>query len=238
MAEQGKQTNAQINVRNLEKYVAAGDFARPWGEREWTPADTPYLVDMRARFLDPFVCPGKTIMEIGSGGGRMSQFLWDRGPSAEAQGGHGLTILVDGTEASGDAIRAAFGERLPRDGRILFAVCPDGRLPFLGNGSVDFVFSFDVFVHFHRDLFFAYLETVARVLKDGGFFSLHFARIVGMETPELMSKLRKDFWFFDYHSEREILEFLVSRGIEEDPNTPGMPMGHSGQVVKLFRKGF
>lgn len=50
------------------------------------------------------------------------------------------------------------------------------ELPGVPDGSVDLVFSYDVFVHFKIDLVHQFLASIRRVLKPGGGALLHFAR--------------------------------------------------------------
>jgi SAM-dependent methyltransferase len=47
-------------------------------------------------------------------------------------------------------------------------VSQDGNLPEIPDSSVDWVWSFDTFVHFHPELFDRYLREIARVLRPGG----------------------------------------------------------------------
>ena len=103
-----------------------------------------------------------TVLEIGSGGGRWGQYIMEHADKA---------ILVDGTPASEAAIRGHF--TVPQSTE--FIVSPDGLLPTVPDASVDFVWSFDTFVHFDADLFWTYCKEVARVLRSGGQFVLYYA---------------------------------------------------------------
>lgn len=57
-----------------------------------------------------------------------------------------------------------------------FIVSKDGRLPSIERGGADYAFSFDTFVHFHRELFDAYVRELARILKPGALFHLLHAK--------------------------------------------------------------
>src|SRR5206468_11718086 len=54
----------------------------------------------------------------------------------------------------------------------------DGRsLSMIPDGSVDFVFSFDSFVHLRRELVEAYLSELGRTLKIGGKGFIHHSNL-------------------------------------------------------------
>lgn len=107
-------------------------------------------------------CHGNGI-EIGSGGGRWTREIVRHCDSL---------ISIDGTPASERRIHET---QIPCD-NIEFRVCTDGR--FLCRPQVDFVFSFDVFVHFHPRLFLSYVDSIKQALRMGGVLLLHFATLL------------------------------------------------------------
>jgi SAM-dependent methyltransferase len=67
----------------------------------------------------------------------------------------------------------------------------DGRsLSILPDASVDFVFSFDSFVHIDRDIVGAYLAEIARTLKPGGKGFIHHSNF-GQFAGSLRERLPK-----------------------------------------------
>jgi SAM-dependent methyltransferase len=63
--------------------------------------------------------------------------------------------------------------------RSLRTYATDGMtLPPLAPGSVDFVASFDVFVHFEPRLVYWYLRQIAPLLKPGGVGIIHYASVL------------------------------------------------------------
>lgn len=82
-----------------------------------------------------------------------------------------------------------------------FIVSADGTLPGIADGSVDFVFAFDAFVHFHNDLFTRYIESIGRILKPRAFLTLHFAH----EYAELAERMPNH---FNYRRDEEIAALL------------------------------
>lgn len=105
-------------------------------------------------------CPkaDKQVLEIGCGGGRWTIHL--------AKSADNL-VAVDGAGVAESLLLLVI------DRPFKFFLSVDGILPREWN--FDYVFSFDTFVHFHKELFDAYVTSVGRNLKKGGIFHLHFA---------------------------------------------------------------
>jgi SAM-dependent methyltransferase len=175
------EANRQAKV--LEEFVAAGTHRESLYGIEWGDPDlAPHLRQVRDEWLLPTIGPHATVLEIGSGGGRWSRYFVGRVERA---------ILVDGTPASAAAIRERY--HWPA---FEYQVSPDGRLPLVGDGEVDYVFSFDTFVHFEAELFNRYIEEIGRVLRPGGLLHLHYARRWPDSAPEAES--------FRYRSEADV----------------------------------
>ena len=148
----------------LQQFVVSGQhhqqvYGLQWGD----PRQDRHLQDVVEQALVPFVPSSDgTIVEIGAGGGRWSRELIGRAARL---------ILVDGEPLFEQAIQRHSDCR-----GVEFVVSPDGALPAIADASVDFVFSFDTFVHFHNELFDRYVASIGRILKPGGFLTLHYAR--------------------------------------------------------------
>jgi SAM-dependent methyltransferase len=67
--------------------------------------------------------------------------------------------------------------------RFFYYVNDGCSLPFLGEGAVTFVYSWDSMVHFHRSLIRRYLKEIARVLEPGGAGFVHHSNW-GAAAPE------------------------------------------------------
>lgn len=142
-------------------------FGDRWGHPEsFTP-----LVEVRRRFIEPYFVPGGSVLEIGSGGGRWTQYLRRAG----------RLIIVELNPESFECLRRRF---------------PDlSFTPYLTSGyemngvetaSVDLVFTFDVFVHLEPEGISAYLCEIERVLKPGGVAVVHYGDIrkeIARENP-------------------------------------------------------
>lgn len=206
---------ADRQALGLDIYAAKGNFAECFGY-EWGDPKNPawtWGAQILEGFLFSYLGSDKTVMEIGAGGGRWSQFIIPKCKRA---------LLVDGTPASEAATRGHFGAML--EGKSVdFLVSPDGKLPKVRKASVDFVFSFDTFVHFDEDLFFEYLRTIARVLKPGGVLSLHYSCDANHEKA---SK------FFRYYADSDVLSYLANLGMEP----LGEPLRIHSNIMRCFRK--
>ncbi len=121
---------------------------------EWTP--TPewkaYIVnDVLLRY-----CPrGKTVLEIGPGGGRWSEVL---------QKTANRLVMVDVAEKSIELCRRRFSDC----NNVEFFINRGDNLDFLPEQSIDFVWCFDVFVCIGLGETAGYVKGFERVLKAGG----------------------------------------------------------------------
>jgi SAM-dependent methyltransferase len=128
---------------------------------EWTESE-----DWKATFVDEVLLPtvpaGGTVLEIGPGGGRWSEFLIPRADRA---------ILVDVTPKVLELCR----ERFEASANVEFVLSNGSDLPGVPDESVDAVWSYDVFVHIAPIDQAEYLTAVARVLRRGAVAAIHHA---------------------------------------------------------------
>lgn len=105
---------------------------------------------------------GGTILEIGPGHGRWSDWLVDRA---------GLLVLCDLSPNCLDVCR----ERLAGRGRLQTFVVQEAELPPDLTGRVDALWSYDCLVHVAPEQCARYMAEIARVLRPGGVAVLHHA---------------------------------------------------------------
>jgi SAM-dependent methyltransferase len=135
---------------------------RHFGDRWGDPESFAPLLEARRRFIDPYFVPGGTVLEIGSGGGRWTQYFLDAGE----------LIVVEFNAEAFDYLRARF----PR--RPFTAYHTSGyEMHGVETASVDFLFTFDVFVHLEPSGIAEYLHEIERVLRPGGVAVVHYGDI-------------------------------------------------------------
>lgn len=126
---------------------------------EWTPS-----VEWKQSLIDEvllrYIEPGKTILEIGPGAGRWTEILQSIAKPL---------ILVD---LSGRCIEIC-KSRFSKCDNIEFFVTDGTDLGFIQSNSVDFIWSFDVFVHISAWHTEEYLVQFNRILKKGGRAIIH-----------------------------------------------------------------
>ena len=141
------------------------DWSAWWGGTEamWFGALLPRL--------HSFV-PTGTILEIGPGYGRWTQYLQELCDQL---------VLVDMAENCIEHCRRRFAGRRAATSRVPGHIeyhVNDGRsLKMIPDGSVDFVFSFDSLVHADRDVLSAYLEQLADKLSPTGVGFVHHSNL-------------------------------------------------------------
>ncbi len=113
--------------------------------------------------------PAKTILEIGPGFGRWTQFLVQQCSEL---------ILVDLSHECIHACQRRFGG----DRRISYYVNDGKSLEFILDQSVDFVFTFDSLVHAEADAIGGYLEEMARVLRPDGVAFVHHSNFAEQQS--------------------------------------------------------
>jgi cyclopropane fatty-acyl-phospholipid synthase-like methyltransferase len=129
---------------------------------EWTPSEE-WKRALIEEVMLPNLEPGTTILEIGPGAGRWTVALQ---PIARR------LILVDLSDRCIELCR----QRFEGAGNMEFHVNDGRSLTAIDSGSVDAVWSFDVFVHIAPPDVDAYVAEINRVLRPGGRAVIHHAR--------------------------------------------------------------
>lgn len=155
---------------------------------EWTPADPRWKAAIVRYSMQPYLRGGETILEIGPGGGRWTAELLRLEPRR--------IIAVDLTERCIELCRKRF-LREPR----LELHRNDGRdLSFVADDTIDFIYSFDVFVHVEAPEIDAYFGEFARVLRPGGRAAIHYASLDRAPAGDPRRGWRADFTSVEMHA--------------------------------------
>lgn len=148
-------------AKKLASFVPGGVEGSHYGDRWGDPLNVPELRAVRARFVDPFVGADVTALEIGSGGGRWTQFLL---PCRRI-------YCVELNREMFTYLAARFAEAR----HLVFTPSSGTDIPGVPAGSIDFAFSFGTLVHLEVDLIEAYLRSLAPLMRVGGQACLHVA---------------------------------------------------------------
>lgn len=132
-----------------------------WSQRgeEWT-ASAEWKETLVDNVLRKYIQPAKVILEIGPGAGRWTEYLV---PLAQR------LILVDVSAKCLDLCRARFSSQTNID----YYQNRGRDLDMIPDHSVDFVWSYDAFVHINPTDTNFYLKELRRVLKPGGRALIH-----------------------------------------------------------------
>ncbi len=128
---------------------------------EWTPSQE-WKMSLVKHVLEPNIPVGSHVLEIGPGGGRWTEFLVQRAARL---------IAVDLTPRCIELCR----ERFKGHQNISFFVNDGTDLSFIPVGSLDRIWSFDVFVHIHPQDIENYVRQLSQVLAGGGRGVIHHA---------------------------------------------------------------
>jgi ubiquinone/menaquinone biosynthesis C-methylase UbiE len=147
---------------------SAADNRERWSEWDWSSlgeewtASEEWKQGLVDEILLPRVPSGGTVLEIGPGGGRWSVILAERADRL---------ILVDVSPRVLEVAR----ERLVDAPQVSYVRAAGSDLPGVEDGTVNAIWSFDVFVHVAPVDQAAYLDEMARVLSPGGVALIHHA---------------------------------------------------------------
>jgi ubiquinone/menaquinone biosynthesis C-methylase UbiE len=159
------------------KAVWNRDYAWPQDGDEWSQqaeyCGVPYEKwkdELVRTFLVPNMRPESTVLEIGPGHGRWSSLIPHRIPK-------GTLHLADLSPTCIEFCR----KRLASHNNVQYHVTDGRSLSMLPEKSVDFVWSFDTFVHIEEPEVRAYAKDLHRVMKLQSMGVIHHP---GSPTPE------------------------------------------------------
>jgi SAM-dependent methyltransferase len=139
------------------------------GGEEWTAS-----AEWRRSLIDEVMLPNMPAdpvsLEIGPGAGR-----W----SSELLAASRRLVLADISEQALKLCRQKLGE----DKNLEYHVTDGASLGAVAASSIDFVWSFDVFVHIAPVDQKSYLRELARVMRPGAYAVIHHAGDAGMAGP-------------------------------------------------------
>ncbi len=155
-----------------------------------------------------------TVLEIGPGGGRWTSLLQKISKNL---------ILADISPKCLEICK----ERFANVDHIKYHLI-EKDLSFIENSSIDYVWSYDVFVHINPSIIKKYIEDIQRILKPNGIVIIHHSgKYVDYNNP-------KEGWraFF---GKNEFLNLVTENNLkmhEQNTELPHLP----GDVISVFTK--
>lgn len=128
----------------------------------------PDLYQFIQKYVKPYVTADKVVLEIGPGGGRWTRYLLDAKQ----------IILVDIVPQFFDYIKKRFPQQAHK---LRFYESSGTELRGIETASVDYMLTFDAFVHIEPPGIREYLQELQRVLKPGAVAVIHYG---DMDKPE------------------------------------------------------
>lgn len=143
-----------------------------WSARgqEWC-ASQDWFQSVFKYLIDPYMLLDSRVLEIGCGAGFWSAKLAERSNAL---------YLVDIVPSCIELSK----ERLAGHDHIYYHLTQGNSLDFLTEKAIDFVFSWNTFVHINDSDTLVYLKEIHRVLMSGGYAIIHHPAI-GNTKPEL-----------------------------------------------------
>lgn len=205
-SEPGPNRSRLLRVDDLERLFGKpeGDvYGLHWGDPDFVEP----LAFIKREYLLPLIQPEFTGVEIGPGGGRWTRYL---------KAIHRLYV-VDFHQDLLDELGRKFKEP-----NIVPVKNNGDDFPNIGDGEIDFLFSFDVFVHFELPLVESYLRNMHRILKPGAKVLIHYS-----DKTKIMAARNEGFGTNDPETMRALVRDCGYTILQEDTTT----MWHSSIVI-------
>lgn len=146
---------------------------RRWLHRIFKPKAPfyPELYALIQKYIRPYVRSDSVVLEIGPGGGRWTRYLLNAKQ----------IILVDIVSDFFEYLQQRFPDHAAK---FTFYQPKAHDLHAIADRSVDYLLTFDAFVHIEPDGIREYLHEIARVLKPGAIAVIHYGDITKQAANE------------------------------------------------------
>ena len=168
-------------------------YGLDWGD----PEAVEPLRYMRQHYIDPYVNPEHTAVELGPGGGRWTRYLL----------GFKEIYAIDYHQELLDELKRNYAHY----SHIHFIKNSGNDFPGVAAKSVDFVFSFGVFVHLDLDIIKAYLANMRAILKPRANVVLQYS-----DSNKILARMNKGFSENDPEKMRSAVKEAGYTILEED----------------------
>jgi SAM-dependent methyltransferase len=153
----GATSKLHLDMYNIEERPTP-IYGTQWGD-PLNHKENPGLAMVLNHFITPYVKPETKVLEIGPGGGRWTRFF--------RHADH--VTVVDPFEVMLEETKTVF------EGKNLTTIQNSGTdFPGVPERSIDFIFTFDVFVHLDVPIIKQYLINAKKILHDYGVMFVHY----------------------------------------------------------------
>ncbi len=204
-----------------------------WDSFDWSGAGKEWTFDAkRYGGLDPeswktslvensmrkHIEEGSTVVEVGPGDGRWTEELLKIA---------GRVLLVDISKTVLALCQARFDDQ----DRLAYHLTDDLSLRDIADDSVDFVWSYDVFVHINPTDIETYIKTFRRILRPGGRAIIHHS---GTYAGEDEQHLRRT--VYRSHMDGKFFAVLLERNGLRLLDQDGSLVHYKGDLITVFEK--
>ena len=140
---------------------------------EW--ADRSDVQEIFDEFIAPYLSPERHVAEIGPGGGRLARLTAPRAASL---------VLLDISPQMLARCREVLRDRT----NVRYVLLEGLSFPEDLSGRIDFVYAFDVYVHFDMHSLWRHLQGIERLLRPGGNALIHTANLTAPAGWELFEE--------------------------------------------------
>ena len=193
----------------LRALLGKGDvYGLEWGD----PETTPPLTYVRDHFLQPYLTPMTTAIEIGPGGGRWTRYML----------GVKRLYAVDFHQELLDELKSNFKQK-----NLIFVKNNGNDFPGIANESIDFIYCFGTFVHLDVEVIDQYLRNMKMLLKPNSNVVIQYSdksKPLGKSNlgfsendPDVMRRLVSSHGYFIYEEDTKTLwhSSLIRFGVRE-----------------------
>lgn len=149
-------------------------------------------------FIAPYLSQHACVAEIGSGGGRIAAKVVDR---------VGNLTCYDISQKMLETCRRNLGPRW----NVRFVLLRDRGLPAKDSAKYDFIYSFDVFVHFDLHMMWRYFQSIRRCLNEDGKAMLHTSNLANEGGWENFARQERYRVLTHYFVTPQTIEVLARR---------------------------
>ena len=199
----------------LENTLKWNNYRWERGEDEWTPS-AEWKQSVIDHVMVKHVAAGAHVLEIGPGFGRLTRKLVALSERL---------IVVDISEKCIEHCKTLFSKNT----NVEYHLNDGGSLDFIADDSIDFIWSFDVFVHIEPVDIGRYLKEFQRILKNSGQVIIHHG-IIGKTDHNWRSTLTLQI----FSALLQKYEFSLTKQFSSWGENDAFKV-ESGDVISIFR---